>query len=405
MRTLYLECNMGAAGDMLTAALAGLFEEPYEVIEQLNQLGIPNVNYILESSVKCGIHGLQVRVLIAGHEEGVQEKYSGTQESDDSHDHHHHHTSMREIKDIVDTLLVSDSVKQNVFSVYQLIAEAESRVHGQTVEEIHFHEVGSMDAVADVVAVCYLIERLNVDRIIASPVRVGYGQVQCAHGILPVPAPATAVLTEGIPTYSGNLEGEFCTPTGAALLKYFVSEFERMPVLRMIKTGYGMGKREFETVNCVRAMLGEEAQESHIIELCCNLDDMIPENIGFVTELLMKEGALDVYTTNIQMKKNRPGILLTCMCRETDREKFLTLIFKHTTTLGIREYDCKRYGLNRKIKTVRTPYGEVHYKFASGYGVEKSKPEYEDIAAIARKTGNSLENIKSDIERNSNECN
>lgn len=399
MRTLYLECNMGAAGDMLTAALAGLFEDPSEVVNKLNSLGIPKVRYRLEPALKCGIQGLQIRVLIEGHEEGVHENQSGSQESHHVYDHHHHHTSMKEIKDIVDALSVSELVKQNALSVYQLIAEAESKVHGQTVEEIHFHEVGSMDAVADVVAVCYLIDRLKVERIIASPVRVGYGQVHCAHGILPVPAPAVSVLTEGIPVYSGNLEGEFCTPTGAALLKYFVSEFGEMPVLRVVKTGYGMGKKEFEAANCVRAMLAEEEQESQIIELCCNLDDMIPENIGFITELLMKEGALDVYTTNIQMKKNRPGSLLTCMCNEADRAKFLTLIFKHTTTLGIREYDCKRYALRRKIETVRTPYGEVHYKYASGYGVEKSKPEYEDIAAIARKTGNSLENIKSDIEK------
>lgn len=399
MRTLYLECNMGAAGDMLTAALAGLFEDPSEVVNELNSLGIPKVRYRLEPALKCGIQGLQIRVLIEGHEEGVHENQSGSQESHHVHDHHHHHTSMKEIKDIVDALSVSESVKQNALSVYQLIAEAESKVHGQTVEEIHFHEVGSMDAVADVVAVCYLIDRLKVERIIASPVRVGYGQVHCAHGILPVPAPAVSVLTEGIPVYSGNLEGEFCTPTGAALLKYFVSEFCEMPVLRVVKTGYGMGKKEFEAANCVRAMLAEEEQESQIIELCCNLDDMIPENIGFITELLMKEGALDVYTTNIQMKKNRPGILLTCMCKEADRAKFLTLIFKHTTTLGIREYDCKRYALRRKIETVRTPYGDVHYKYASGYGVEKAKPEYEDIAAIARKTGNSLENIKSDIQK------
>ena len=402
MRTLYLECNMGAAGDMLTAALAGLFEDPSEVVNELNSLGIPKVRYRLEPALKCGIQGLQIRVLIEGHEEGVHENQSGSQESHHVHDHHHHHTSMKEIKDIVDALSISELVKQNALSVYQLIAEAESKVHGQTVEEIHFHEVGSMDAVADVVAVCYLIDRLKVERIIASPVRVGYGQVHCAHGILPVPAPAVSVLTEGIPVYSGNLEGEFCTPTGAALLKYFVSKFGEMPVLRVVKTGYGMGKKEFEAANCVRAMLAEEEQESQIIELCCNLDDMIPENIGFITELLMKEGALDVYVIPVHMKKNRPGYVFTCMCRMNDKDKMLKLMFQHLPTLGIRETACRRHALDRKIEKIQTSFGEVRVKISEGYHVKREKIEFEDLARIANEKHLSIEEIRKAIlsERN-----
>ena len=242
-----------------------------------------------------------------------------------------------------------------------------------------------MDAVADVVAVCYLLNELQVDQIPASPVRVGYGQVKCAHGILPVPAPATAYLMKEIPMYAGDLEGEFCTPTGAALLKHFVKKYEQMPVLQMEEIGYGFGKREYERLNCVRAILGEtqDKVEEEILELCCNLDDMTSEEIGYATELLIKEGALDVYTSSIQMKKNRPGILLTCMCRAEQKEYFLQLIFKYTSTLGVREYFCRRYGLKRKIDEVQTEYGTVHVKRASGYGVVKEKLEYDDVSKIA----------------------
>ncbi len=431
MKTLYLECNMGAAGDMLTGALLELFPEPGKMVEELNALGIPDVKYVLEPSVKCGITGVHMKVLVHGEEEEVHDHVHGegnhyhghahdeggqhhehTHDEDahhhnhvhgegvHHHDHagHHHHTSMQEITHIIDHLHVNEKVKADAKAVYRLIAEAESAVHGQTVEEIHFHEVGSLDAVADVTAVCYLIDKIGAEKILASPVRLGYGHVHCAHGILPVPAPAVAILVKDMLTYGGDLEGEFCTPTGAALLKHFVSAYVQMPVMKIEKTGYGMGKKDFLAANCVRAILGEDEElQEEIIELRCNLDDMTPENIGFVTELLMQEGALDVYTISVQMKKNRPGILLTCMCWQEEKEKFLKLIFKHTTTLGVREYFCRRYGMHRNVETMQTEYGDVRIKHASGYGSERRKAEYEDLARIARETGKSLEEIRGEI--------
>lgn len=440
MKTLYLECNMGAAGDMLTGALLELFPEPGKIVEELNALGIPDVEYVLEPSVKCGITGVHMKVLVHGEEEEVHDHVHGEgaghthchehvheeaesvheqetvhehmhdedashhehahDEGAHHHDHagHHHHTSMQEITHIIDHLHVNEKVKADAKAVYRLIAEAESTVHGQTVEEIHFHEVGSMDAVADVTAVCYLIDQIGAERILASPVRLGYGHVHCAHGILPVPAPAVAILVKDMLTYGGDFEGEFCTPTGAALLKHFVSAYVQMPVMKIEKTGYGMGKKDFPAANCVRAILGEDEElQEEIIELRCNLDDMTPESIGFVTELLMQEGALDVYTISVQMKKNRPGILLTCMCWQEEKEKFLQLIFKHTTTLGVREYFCRRYGMHRSVETVQTKYGEVRVKHASGYGSERRKAEYEDLAQIARETGKSLEEIREEV--------
>ena len=320
MKTLYLECGMGAAGDMLAAALIDLFETPEQIIDKLNGIGIPKVKYIIEDSVKCGIKGRHVRVLVDGIEEvsaDIDETFVRKEMNDHMHDcehngthnhendhmhndhihdghvhdhqpgqHAHHHSSMHDIENIIQSLYVNDSVKKNAAAVYKLIAEAESKVHGKTVDEIHFHEVGSMDAVADVVAVCYLINELNPDNIIASPVRTGYGHVHCAHGILPVPAPATALLLQKMPVYAGELAGEFCTPTGAALLKHFVNGYGNMPVMSIENTGYGMGSKDFPIANCLRAYIGEnvcldgsgEKDKNHdsIIELRCNLDDMTP---------------------------------------------------------------------------------------------------------------------------------
>lgn len=303
---------------------------------------------------------------------------------------------MRDIEECIRGLDLSPAVREHVLAVYRLIAEAESHVHGVPVTEIHFHEVGTMDAVADVAGVCMLMEELAPEAVIASPVCTGFGQVRCAHGVLPVPAPAAAWLLRGIPVYGGSIEGELCTPTGAALLRHFVTEFAAMPVMSVQRIGYGMGRKDFPSANCVRAMLGESSQPMEdILELRCNLDDMTPESMGFVTEQLMQEGALDVYIVPVQMKKNRPGWVLNCMCRQEDKERFLELIFRHTTTLGIREYICRRYGLKRETVKKETPWGSVRVKRSCGYGVSREKTEYEDLARIARERGLTLEQVRS----------
>jgi uncharacterized protein (TIGR00299 family) protein len=257
-----------------------------------------------------------------------------------------------------------------------------------------------MDAVADIVGVCMLMHELSPDVITASPVNVGSGHVRCAHGILPVPAPATAHILRGIPMYSDNsTNGELCTPTGAALLKHFVTAFGKLPAIKTTKIGYGMGKRDFEKANCVRAFLGETDSDSEeVSELVCNLDDMTPEAIAFAQQILFEAGALDVYTTVIGMKKGRVGVSLTCMCRTADKEKMLPLMFKHTSTLGIREYVSKRYTLRKEQSVLQTPHGAVRIKTSGGYGVVKFKPEYDDIAAIARENGMSLREVIEDID-------
>ena len=290
-------------------------------------------------------------------------------------------------------------VRDDVMAVYGLIAEAESHAHGMPVTEIHFHEVGTMDAIADITMVCLLMDKLSPDEVVVSPVHVGSGQVRCAHGILPVPAPATAHILKDVPIYGGNVTGELCTPTGAALLKHFAIRFGSMPVMRTQGIGYGMGRKDFEAANCVRAILGEtESGTDSVLELSCNVDDMSAEQAGFAMERLFGGGALDVYTVPTGMKKSRPGLLIRVLCRERDKEKMLGLIFRHTTTIGVREAKMQRYVLDRKMTAVETPYGTVRRKESAGYGVKRTKYEYEDIAAIAREKGISLEEVAALIE-------
>ena len=422
MKTLYLECAMGAAGDMLTAALLELTEDRQAFLDKMNSIGLPGVRVDAEESVKCGITGTHMRVTVNGAEEesadAEEHHHSHHHEHDHDHHHehehdhehshehdvdhehghehgHHHHASAAEIETLIDGLEVSERVKKDAKAVYALIAEAESKVHGRPVTEIHFHEVGTLDAVADVVGVCLLMETLSPDQVIASPVHTGSGHVHCAHGILPVPAPATALILQGIPSYGGQVRGELCTPTGAALLKHFASGFGDRPVMTVEKTGYGMGKKDFERANCVRAFLGEsEGQREIISRLECNLDDMTGEEIGFAMEQLFAAGAFEVYTQPVGMKKSRPGVLLSVICRTEDADRLAGEMMKHTTTLGIRRQDLSRYVLKRKVETVDTPCGKVRVKYASGMGVERSKAEYDDLAAQARERNMSLNAVR-----------
>ena len=484
MKTIYLECNMGAAGDMLAAALLELHPDRQGFMKRLNALGLPGVRFEAERSVKCGITGTHMRITVNGdeeesydehehdHEHGyhhhehdhenshehhehndhehiyehhehechecVEEYDHGHCDEDyehhheheqehgnceyshehgehhyehshehhehndcehghehhehtHSHGHHHAHYGLKDIEHTVSHLDLPNKVRSDVLSVYRLIAEAESHAHGRPIDEIHFHEVGSLDAIADITAVCLLINELAPARIIASPIHVGCGQVRCAHGVLPVPAPATAWILKDVPTYGGKVRGELCTPTGAALIKHFADEFGAQPAMRIRNIGYGCGKKDFEWANCIRAMLGETTMNcDSVVELSCNLDDMTPEAVGFAMERLFEAGALDVYTLPAGMKKNRPGVLLTCICHHEQRDELVKTMFMHTTTLGIRESECNRYILDRKVETLRTEYGSIRVKTAEGWGVKREKPEYDDLAAVARKYGISL---------------
>lgn len=385
MRTLYIDCGMGAAGDMLTAALLELVPDREAFLRRLNGLGIPGVTYVAESAVKCGIRGTHVSVLVRGAEE------------DEHHGHHHDrhdhpHSDLDGVAHILRHLDLTEKVRADALAVYESIAQAESHVHGVSVKEIHFHEVGSLDAIADVAAVCLLMDAIAPEQVVASPVHVGSGQVRCAHGLLPVPTPATAYLLRDVPIYGGQIAGELCTPTGAALLRHFVTRFGPLPAMRTSAIGYGMGKKDFPAANCVRVLLGQTEGESGdvVAELSCNVDDMTAEEIGFAMERLLEAGALDVFTVPVGMKKNRPGTLIRVLCAPADKEKLIDALFRHTTTLGLRENLTTRHVQRRRIETLDTPLGPVRVKKSAGHGVSFSKFEYEDLARIARERGISL---------------
>lgn len=489
LRTLYLECNMGAAGDMLLGALSELIDDKEAFFARLNAVGIPGVTVLWEPSVKCGIIGTHARVLVHGQEEESSDAalngsrqaqdlgcgqtwehahahehaheqeqthkhdhehdhdhehghdYDHNHEHEHNHAHDHAHAGLGDIYGIIEKLKLPEEEKEDIRNIYRSIAEAEAKVHGRTVEEIHFHEVGTADAVADITGCVMLMHELGVERVAVSPINTGFGQVRCAHGILPVPAPAAAVLLEGMPCYSGNTEGELCTPTGAALLRYFVSRYGdpfgestggQMPLMRIEKTGYGMGKKDFAAANCLRAVWGlsereEPGSRQQAVELNCNLDDMTPEELGYAQEVLLREGALEVFTTAVGMKKSRMGILLTVLCKPEEKEKFIRLLFKHTSTIGIREHLCERSVLNRTERTevlaggaeawtsgsgtlvsgasepgtsepgTSAPGMSVRIKVSEGFGITREKLEYEDIKKIAEATGMSLREVKESL--------
>lgn len=414
MKTLYLQCHMGAAGDMLTAALWELLEENDRAafLDRMNHLGLPGVHVEAQSAVRCGITGTHMAVTIDGAEESAwhhhhDHHHEHEHDHDHEHDHHHHHDhehhhhggTLHDMEHMISHMDVPEKVRQDALDVFRHLAHAESHVHGMPLDQIHFHEVGTLDAAVDIVGVCLLLSMLAPDRIVASPIHVGSGTVHCAHGILPVPAPATAVLLEGIPTYGGSVDGELCTPTGAALLRHFVSSFEEMPLMRTLRIGSGMGSKEFDHANCVRAFWGEsdDGSRDEVVQLQCNLDDMTGEDIACAMEFLLDAGALDVFTTPITMKKSRPAVLLTCLCSIEQRQEMATLLLRHTTTLGVRETNCTRYVLQRQNRRVSTSLGTVNVKESIGWGITRRKPELEDLRRIAQEKHLSLEEVRRTI--------
>lgn len=453
MRTLYIECNMGAAGDMLMSALYELMDEEQkeEFLKRMNGLGLPGVKITPRRASTCGISGTHMEVTVYGKEEhepghghdGLHADHHGHEHGELHHgchghgheemhgDHHghrhdglhhaHHHADPLHIAELIDGMDLPEEVRGNARKVYDAIADAEAKAHGCPVEQVHFHEVGALDAVADVAGVCYAIYLLKPERIAASPVHVGSGTVRCAHGIMPVPAPATANLLADVPMYGGSIRGELCTPTGAALLVNFAEQFGDMPMMSKTRVGIGVGTKEFAQANCVRVFLGEtprtdaksagvkpsadvktsagfpaaketteektgkKTENGSIAELVCNIDDMTPEALAFAAARLLELGALDAYTVAGTMKKGRPGWVLTVLCETDQIDETAKNIMRETTTNGVRVRLCGKYFLTPGSETVRTEWGQVRIKTAEGFGIRHEKPEYEDTAACARK--------------------
>ena len=411
MKTLYLDCGMGAAGDMLAAALLELVPDPDAALADLNSMGIPGVRFERVAAPKCGIAATRLAVTVDGVEEdaAVAPVGHGHQEEHDNehglheheHNHHHHHGhGLNDISNFIDHhLSVPEDVKADVRKVYAVIADAEGRVHGKPVDQIHFHEVGTLDAIADIAAVSLLVRRLAPDEVVASPVHVGSGTVKCAHGVLPVPAPATAQILCGVPTYSTDVEGELCTPTGAALLRHFATRFGPMPEMSISAIGYGAGSREFPRANILRAMMGESTMspsaacgaDETVFELACEVDDMTGEEVAFACERLFAAGARDVSTFAVGMKKGRLGTAIRILCMPGDAKRLVDEIFRHTTTLGVRGSSCMRWTLSRRSEEIPAADGGVmRRKTSEGHGVMRSKIEYDDAARVAVANGITL---------------
>lgn len=392
MKRLHIDCSMGAAGDMLAAALLELHPDPDGVLERLNAARLPDVAFRRERCLRGGIVATRLVVTVGGRTEGTEGEERG----------HGGHRNLEGILALVDSLSLPAEARTAAGDVYRMIAEAESRVHGRPAGEVHFHELGALDAVADIAAVCLLMAELAPGGVSATPVNVGGGTVKTAHGVLPVPAPATALLLEGIPACGDPvLAHELCTPTGAALLRRFVARWGEMPPMAATGVGHGAGTLDFPgRANLVRCTLGEapdsgeEFGEEDVLELVCNLDDMTGEELAFATERLFEAGALDVAILPATMKKGRPGHVLTLLCAPESRGNVLSAVFRHTSTLGVRARTCRRWILERKEEDVALDRGTtIRRKVSGGCGVRRAKYEFDDLASLAQARGLSLRDL------------
>ncbi|MGH9554360.1 MAG: nickel pincer cofactor biosynthesis protein LarC [Terriglobales bacterium] len=419
MRIAYLDCFSGISGDMFLGALidAGV---PAELLEKtVAALGI---DARLEASrvPRGGISATKVDVLVGGEKDRPRESAPEHRDAKHHHDHaqvhervHEHseaakhshpHRGMKEIREIIARAPISDGAKKTALAMFEALAAAEAKVHGIDAEKVHFHEVGAADAICDIVCAAVGAEALNVDEWVASPLNVGSGTVVCDHGRFPVPAPATVELLRGAPVYSSGIEAELVTPTGAAIVRTLVSRFEPLPAMKIAVTGYGAGSHDFHGhANVVRITVGEVAgsetrphtgQLETVTVLEASLDDLNPQVFGYVMDRAFAEGALEVFGTPVQMKKSRPGMLLTVLARPADADRLAKLVFTETTTLGVRVRQDQRRTLARRSITVATPWGEVRMKVGSLNGsVSNFAPEYEDCRHLAMENGIPLKTV------------
>jgi pyridinium-3,5-bisthiocarboxylic acid mononucleotide nickel chelatase len=425
MRIAYLECFSGISGDMFLGALVDAGVAPELLQRTVAALGV-GAKLEISRVVRSGISATKVDVWVDGEKDLPREEYWAKQDATHSHahshehDHGHSHThehthehshshkesprtseqhehshvhrGLTEIRKIISAAKISESAKKTAISIFEALGAAEAKIHNVPIETIHFHEVGAVDAIVDIVCAAVGAEALAVDEIVCSSLNVGGGTVKCAHGIFPVPAPATVELLKDAPVYSSGVQAELVTPTGAAIVKVLARRFSAFPEMKIEKSAYGAGSRDFSGhPNVLRIVLGEavpklatKTNSETISVLEANLDDLNPQVFGYVMDRLLEEGALDVFGIPVQMKKSRPGTLLTVLCKSEHTDKLTQLIFSETTTLGIRRRDETRQTLARRWENVRIEWGEVRIKIASMNGtITNYAPEYEDCRRIA----------------------
>lgn len=377
MKILYFDCFSGISGDMILGAMLDAGVDETLLRQELSKLSIEGYELEVSKGIKNGISGTDVKVIL--HQE---------HHHDDDHERiHHDHRNLSDVEHIIDESALSENVKTTAKGIFLRLAQAEAHVHGTSIDQIHFHEVGAVDSIVDIVGAAICLDILKADLIYASPVNVGSGFVRCQHGLLPVPAPATLELLKGIPSYSSGANGELVTPTGAAVLSYISRNFGPLPSITVERVGYGLGKRDLKDVpNVLRVVIGEQASavRDEVAILECNIDDMNAEIYGYVMDDLFKAGAVDVFYTPIMMKKNRPAVKVTVLCPKDKEDVLIDILLKETSTLGVRRYYAARHMLPRRWLDVATPWGTVRVKEADyGEGI-KYAPEYDDCAAIAR---------------------
>src|SRR5215203_1657493 len=379
MKTLYFDCFAGASGDMILGAMVAAGVDPNFLREQLSLLPVKGFSVNFETVNRSGLSATYARVEM-GHE--------------------HKHRHLADIKQIIEGSALSDAVKQRAVQIFTRLAEAEARVHNEPIERIHFHEVGALDAIVDVVGAAICFDYLKIDRFVSSPLHVGSGMIKMAHGNFPVPPPAVTELLKGVPFYATDIQGELLTPTGAAIITSVATEYGPIPAMTTHSTGYGAGTREYQNFpNVLRVLIGnteaESATEERLWMLETNLDDASPQILGHVMDRVLELGALDCFFTPVQMKKNRPGVLLAVLCGRDEKESLMKLLFTETTTLGVRSYEVMRRGLPRSVVRVETQYGPIDVKVAHLDGrVVNEMPEFEQCREAATKANVPLKTVE-----------
>ena len=382
MKTLYFDCFAGASGDMTLGALVGAGVDERALVEQLALLGVSGYDISFAAVDRSGISATRADVRVP-------------------HEHHHRHLS--DIHKIISDSRLGEGIKARASQIFTRLAEAEARVHNLPLERIHFHEVGALDAIIDVVGACIGFELLGVEKFFSSPLHVGSGMVEMAHGRFPVPPPAVAELLRDAPIYSSDIKGELVTPTGAAIISTVCTEFGPLPRMKVKRTGYGAGAREYPNFpNVLRVMIGETegelavgASDEKLLMIETNIDDASPQIIGHMFEQALGRGALDCYLTPVQMKKNRPGVLVSILCHPHDREAMLELLFSETTTIGARSYEVERRALGRETISIETEFGAIDFKVSRlGGRVMSATPEYEQCRAAAHSAGVPLREVE-----------
>lgn len=401
MKTLYFDCSSGISGNMTLGALIEILGNEDYLLEELKKLNVPGYHIEISKKVKNGITGTYVDVILAEHNHSHEHEHEHHHEENEeqhyhTHEYHHEHRNLNDVNKIIDDSLLDDKVKKLAKNIFMRVAKAESKVHNKPLDQVHFHEVGAIDSIVDIVGTAILINKINPDRIISSIVNDGYGFIECAHGIMSVPVPATSEIfaNSEVKFRQIDVDTELVTPTGAAIIAELAEEFTTLPAMVTEKVGWGIGSKDLKLPNVLKVYYGEiDKPNEDFVVIETNIDDCGGELFGYTQELLFKNGALDVFYTPIFMKKNRPAYRLTVACRRKDMYKLQNIIFRETTTIGMRYRFEYRTELEREIIEIDTKYGKIKAKKVNNNGEIYIYPEYESIKEVAQRNNVPLKDL------------